>query len=81
MNITPIDHGASFDEFPTDPELNDFDADDRKFVAVALAHQQKPPILQAVDAAWWKIKDILLRNGVNIEFLCEDDIRRLQAED
>ena len=81
VNITPIDHGASFEEFPADPELNDFDTDDRMFVAAALAHQQKPLILQAVDTVWWDFRDILLRNCVKVEFLCEDDIRRKQAED
>ncbi len=78
VNITPVDdQQTSFGEFPSDPDLNGFDLADRKFVAVALAHRQKPPILQAVDAAWWIFKDALFRNGVKVEFLCEDDIQRL----
>jgi len=79
VNITLVidEHGMTFEEFPTDPVLSDFDPDDRKFVAVALAHPQKPPILQAVDTRWWDFRDALLRNGVRVEFLCEDDIRRL----
>lgn len=80
VSITPIDHGASFKEFPTDSELINFDPDDRKFIAIALAHRQNPPILQAVDVAWWNFKDILLRNSIKVEFLCEDDIRRLDAK-
>lgn len=80
VSITPTDHDASFKEFPTDPELTNFDRKDRKFVAVALGHQQNPPILQAVDGPWWNFRDILPRNGVKVEFLCEDDIRRLNAE-
>ena len=77
VRITPVGHGMSFKEFPGDPKLRDFDPDDRKFVAVALAHQQKPPILQAVDTGWWIFRDALRCNGVEVEFLCENDIRRL----
>jgi hypothetical protein len=78
VTITPTDVGeTSFQEFPAGSELSDFDPDDRKFVAVALAHGQKPPILQAVDTAWWELRDALCCNGVKVEFLCENDIRRL----
>ena len=52
-----------------------FDPDDRKFIAVALAHSEKPPILQAVDSAWWNYRDALRQNGITIDFICEDDIR------
>jgi hypothetical protein len=77
VKITPSDQAANFEEFPDDPELRDFDPDDRKFVAVALAHQCKPPILQTVDTGWWLLRDAFRRNEVRVEFLCEDDIRRL----
>jgi hypothetical protein len=77
--ITPIDDLENdFQEFPTDPALNDFDPDDRKFIAVALAHSQNPPILQAVDSKWWEFRYALQQNGVTVEFICEDDIQRLQ---
>jgi hypothetical protein len=81
VSITSIidEHGMTFKEFPSDSALSRFDPKDRKFVAVALAHQQKPPILQAVDRHWWNFKDALLQNDVKVEFLCEDDIRRLLA--
>ncbi len=76
--ITPIDNLENeFREFPTDPALNDFDPSDRKFIAVARAHSENPPILQAVDSKWWGFKDALHRNGVTVEFICEDDIQRL----
>jgi len=82
VHITPVEDVpiTTFHEFPSDPDLSDFDPDDRKFVGVALAHPQKPPILQAVDTGWWHFRDALLRNGVRVEFLCEDDIRRLISE-
>jgi len=42
-------NGNSYDEFPDHVGLNDFDPSDRKFVAVANAHPEKPPIVQATD--------------------------------
>lgn len=76
ISITSIDGSeANFQEFPTDPVLTDFDPDDRKFIALALAHPEKPPILQAVDNRWWNYRDALHQNGVTVEFICEDDIR------
>ena len=37
----------SYDEFPDHVGLRNFDPSDRKFVAVANAHPEKPPIVQA----------------------------------
>ena len=76
VSITPIDDlETDFQEFPTDPALTNFDPDDRKFIAVALTHSEKPPILQAVDSEWWNYRDALHRNGVTIDFICEGDMR------
>ena len=42
VSITPINNSENeFQEFPTDSALNGFDRDDRKFIAVALAHPEK----------------------------------------
>jgi hypothetical protein len=78
VHITP-DPGytRTFLEFPDDPELVTFDPDERKFVAVALSHRDCPPVLNAVDTDWWLFKSALERNGVRLEFLCGDDLRRL----
>ena len=76
--ITPVNGSEyEFEEFPDDPALDDFDPDDRKFIAVACAHSEKPPILQAVDSQWWDFRDAFHRNGVTVEFICEEDIQRL----
>lgn len=78
VSITPIDDSENdFEEFPDDPALAGFDSDDRKFLAVACAHPEKPPILQAVDSQWWDFRDAFRRNSVTVEFICEDDIQRL----
>lgn len=71
VTVTPLDsHGRDFDEFPDDPDLNDFDPSDRKFVAVALASPNAPPVLNAVDSDWWDFREALESNGVEIKFLC-----------
>ena len=78
FHITPIDGSENeFEEFPDDPALNDFDPADRKFIAVACAHLERPPILQAVDSKWLDFHNAFRRNGVTVEFICKDDIQRL----
>lgn len=69
--VTPMNGDLrGFDEFPDDPDLMEFDHDDRKFVAVALASADTPPILNATDTDWWIHREALIRNGVDVEFLC-----------
>lgn len=81
VSITPVANLENeFEEFPNDPELENFDPDDRKFIAVARKHSEKPPILQAVDSQWWDFRDVLLQHGVRVEFICEDDIQRLHGD-
>ena len=76
VEITPVvGLEINFEEFPDDPALEKFDSDDRKFIAVACAHPQKPPILQAVDRKWRDFLDALHQNGVTVEYLCEDEIQ------
>lgn len=59
-----------YDEFPDAPALKGFDPSDQKFVAVALASGENPPILNAVDSDWWNDRVALAAAGVNVEFLC-----------
>mgnify|MGYP001575860110 CR=1 FL=1 len=71
VSITPLDDDPlGFAEFPSDPDLSDFDPADRKFVAVALASGGVTPILNATDTDWWIHRAALARNGVHVEFLC-----------
>ncbi|SMP61401.1 hypothetical protein SAMN06265222_10794 [Neorhodopirellula lusitana] len=67
-----VNEKENYDEFPDDPDLDGFDASDRKFVAVALASQHGPPVLNATDSDWWNDREALERNGVKIEFLCPE---------
>lgn len=63
---------TDFVEFPNDPALQNFDRSDRKFVAVALAHPESPPILNATDTDWWYHRTTLERHGIKVHFLCTD---------
>ncbi len=60
-----------FAEFPEDPDLAKFDRSDRKFVAVALAHPDRPPIANAVDSDWVDAHIALARNGVRVQQICD----------
>jgi len=69
--IMPVDDSIeTYEEFPDDPALRGFHADDRKFVAVARASPSRPPVLNAVDSDWWIFREPLERNGVVVKFLC-----------
>ena len=72
QRVTITRNGDSYDEFPSHSGLGDFDRSDRKFVAVANSHADKPPILQATDSKWWGWKRALAECGIGVEFLCAD---------
>lgn len=67
----------SFDELPHD-DL--YDPSDRKFLAVAAAHPDKPVVLQALDSKWWGWKRHLRDRGVRLHFLCRSAIREKYVE-
>jgi len=66
----------SFEEFPDDVELSRFDPSDRKFVAVALASRESPPILNATDSDWKDFETQLANHGVRVKFLCSTPASR-----
>lgn len=75
VRLTPkAPQGSGFVEFPDHPGLAGFDPSDRVFVAVTFAHVQRPPILQAADSKWWGWKDALRECGVEVRFLCPEEI-------
>lgn len=65
----------SYQEFPNQPGLESFDPDDKMFVAVANAHPDKPPILQATDSQWWGWQEPLAAAGITVHFVCSDYIK------
>ena len=82
VHITPLaGKGTYFAEFPNDDEaLVGFHKKDRKFIAVALAHQrdfgETPTILLAIDKGWLPFTDALASHGVSVDLICEEDIQR-----
>lgn len=75
--VTLLKHNKrGFESFPDDPDLENFDAPDRKFVAVSRAHPNQPSIAQAADSKWLDWAPALKRYGVSVDFLCQSDIQR-----
>ena len=73
-------NGTDFEEFPDDNALISFDPDDRKFIAVALAHKRDtgriPPILLAIDRGWLPFTDALASHEISVDLICEEDMQR-----
>lgn len=75
QSITPRRSASEdYEEFPRDPALAEFDAADRKFVAVAAAHPENPMVLQGFDSKWWGFRKALEGVGVAVNFLCPEEI-------
>lgn len=63
-----------FDQFPDHGLQREFDPPDRKFVAVANGHPDKPPIWQAADCKWLHWYAALAVTGISVDFLCPEDV-------
>lgn len=63
-----------FEAFPDDIGLAGFDRSDRKFVAAALTSHKNPIVLNAVDSDWAHHYAALVRNGVQVNFLCPQHV-------
>ncbi len=71
--ITECDErDRAFEEFPDDSSLRGFDRADQKFVAVAIASQLNPTIVNATDSDWHHYKSALERYPLALEFLCPE---------
>lgn len=79
VSITPSEDGTGFEELPD--AFSDFDSDDKKFIAVAVVHenihQQKAVLLQSVDSQWYGERELFTENELIVEFICEENIRDL----
>ena len=71
-----LDPDREFEEFPNDPDLASFDRSDRKFVAVVLASETGPEVLNASDTDWRDYSTELQRHGVAVVFLCPELMNR-----
>lgn len=81
-DLVPLKEHAKrgFVSFPDHPDLANFDTPDRKFVAVAAAHPEHPPILQAADSKWLDWIPALKIHGILVELLCQEDLRRFHEK-
>jgi len=71
-----LDEDGNFAAFPKATELAKFDPSDRKFVAAALTHPAKPPVVNAADKDWHEHYEALISHGVKVEFLCPEEMAR-----
>ena len=69
-----------YEELPTPTDGTVYDRSDRKFLAVAAAHDPHPAILQSFDSKWWGWQAALAAIGVTIIFLCPEAIAAKHAE-
>lgn len=74
------DDAEDFVELSKPPDGITYDRSDRKFLAVAAAHAEHPPILQSFDSKWWGWREALANDQVTIHFLCEHHIAKKHAE-
>lgn len=75
VTLTPREGSRTeFAEFPQLPEelASIIDPSDRKFIAVANAHPDKPPILEATDSKWIGWRDGLAAAGITVELVDEE---------
>src|SRR5699024_9353599 len=71
--ITPRTAAATgFHELPAPLPGVTYDPSDEKFLAVAAAHPEHSPVLQAFDSKWWGWQQSLAKCGVTIDFLCPE---------
>ncbi|MEY8411284.1 hypothetical protein AALB51_08525 [Lachnospiraceae bacterium 62-26] len=63
---------GNYDKFPLEERTEKFDMSDRKFIALAIVHEEHPPIVEAMDGKWLGFKDVFEEYGVHIEFLDMD---------
>ncbi|MEM1057598.1 MAG: hypothetical protein AAGI52_18930 [Bacteroidota bacterium] len=69
--ITPHPE-RGWEEFPEADDLASFDRSDRKFVAVSLAHPERPRVHNATDSDWHDHADALSQHGVRVMQECPD---------
>jgi hypothetical protein len=84
ISITAKPHDPDdFEEVPTPlelPEGEQIDPSDRVFLAVAAAHPDHAPIVQATDSKWIGWESALLAHAIEIEWVCREYAERTYAK-
>lgn len=74
VRITKDGSETGYAELPAADDGTRYDRSDCKFLAVAAAHPDHPPVLQALDTKWWGWRAPLAKCDVTLHFVCEDEI-------
>jgi hypothetical protein len=74
-----IEYDESGARLPADIELPGFEPADRKWVALHMAHPDRPPIHNAYDGDWIKHEQDLQKAGIGVTQLCEAELRERVA--
>lgn len=74
-NLTFTSKGE-YAAFPSDPELEKFDKDDRIFVALAIENIDGPRILNAVDSDYSEHQKALEKHGIFVQELCPSRLKK-----
>jgi hypothetical protein len=81
VSVTPTPGAATeFAELAVPPSGTAYDPSDQKFLAVASAHPDRPPVLQTLDSKWWGWQKALSAGGVTVHFLCPSEIADTYAK-
>lgn len=67
---------GQYDSFPKDIKLKKFHEDDRIFIALLKAYNKKAKILNAVDSDYNHFKNELENNGIEVEELCPNCLKK-----
>lgn len=67
-------------DYPYDEDTKDFDESDKKFVALANVHAEKPPIIEAADGKWLGYENAFAKYGIHIEFLDRNYAQRMYEQ-
>ena len=79
VTLTPLNRERTrFAEFPPDAALEAaVDPSDRKFIAAAYAHPEKPPIVESADSKWLGWEAALAAHGLQLEVLCRCELEEI----
>ena len=79
VSLTQGQNPDTYLDFPDQVLQNEFDPPDRKFVAVAGADGCEPKVVQAADCKWLNWNARLKAAGIDVEYICPDDICRFYS--
>lgn len=74
------DECGKYLKFPYDKDTKSFDESDKKFIALANAHREKPPIVEAADGKWLGYEEAFAKYGITIEFIDRDYAQKMYEQ-